>query len=656
MPTIVPNTADAYNFGSDTTPTLEFTGSDEDGDDLTYEVEISDQSDFYPVSPEIRSSSQNSASSGSPSISEPAGAQVGDKIIVVVSVNGQTTIDDNNGSTPFTEDINDYKPNTSSGNTVSVFSRIKQSGDPTTYNFTPGTTGRWSAVAICLKGGGYDVAPSTGNAANDDTSSTGTINAPSITVGNNSLHIVVCTWDTASIGTITTPSGYTLIQNANGGGEPLHASYKAFATGGATGAVTCQNTEFGAMIAFSFSVKSNTTVLLDKLSASDSGFANTVSGGDTDPFNSGEKISFTVQAGDALSYGTYYWRARVKDPSGTNTWSSWTTARSFTISSSTSVSVSDTASGNDATQSIHNSIVSAETTSGSDVLSALVAKIPLTDTSSGTDGISGSLVAIVPQTDSGIAVEIDAVSVVLSTIADTLSGVDAAGLISVIAEMDNFSGSDIVNVVETANQVSVSENGSASELLGIIAICRILEDCAGAENLSILVNTQVLDVSGGSDSVFQSAKIPTVDTATGADIAKIVASMNIIEFASGYEVLLLAVAISQMDPCVAADTIAILNRLAMLDSAIGNEQEYIAGKMLLSETGGGNDIAQLITYVFSSDSAEGAENIVKTWKKIYTKVSGKYDTITKKYIRILGKYNTAEVKYAKIDSPYSPKI
>ena len=203
-----------------------------------------------------------------------------------------------------------------------------------------------------------------------------------------------------------------------------------------------------------------------------------------------------------------------------------------------------------------------------------------------------------------------------------------AGLISVIAEMDDFSGSDIVNVVEAANQVSVSESGSGSELLGILAICRILEDCAGAENLSILVNTQVVDVSGSSDSIFQSAIVPTVDTATGADIASIVARMNIIDFASGYEVLSLAAAISQTDPCMAVDTIAILNRFAMLDSAIGNEQVYIAGQMLLSETGEGDDVAQLITYIFSSDSAEGAENIVKIWRKIYTKVSGKYDTIT----------------------------
>ena len=76
---------------------------------------------------------------------------------------------------------------------------------------------------------------------------------------------------------------------------------------------------------------------LSKLSGTDSGFANTVTGGDTDPFNSGEKVSFTVQAGDSLADGTYYWRSRCKDPNGSNTYSSWSTTRSFTVST-TSIS------------------------------------------------------------------------------------------------------------------------------------------------------------------------------------------------------------------------------------------------------------------------------------------------------------------------------
>lgn len=67
------------------------------------------------------------------------------------------------------------------------------------------------------------------------------------------------------------------------------------------------------------------------LSGTDSGFANTVTGGDTDPFNSGEKASFTVQAGDALATGTYYWLARASDPGGTNNYSGWAALREFYI-------------------------------------------------------------------------------------------------------------------------------------------------------------------------------------------------------------------------------------------------------------------------------------------------------------------------------------
>jgi hypothetical protein len=70
---------------------------------------------------------------------------------------------------------------------------------------------------------------------------------------------------------------------------------------------------------------------INEISGTDSGFLNTVTGGDTDPFNSGEKVSFTVQAGDALASGTYYWRVRGIDPTGSNTYGAWSSTRSFTV-------------------------------------------------------------------------------------------------------------------------------------------------------------------------------------------------------------------------------------------------------------------------------------------------------------------------------------
>lgn len=74
-------------------------------------------------------------------------------------------------------------------------------------------------------------------------------------------------------------------------------------------------------------------VSLGKVSDTDAGFENTVTPADTDPFNSGEQIRFTVQVGDALPPGTYHWHARAKD-TGTGQFSDWSETRSFTVEES----------------------------------------------------------------------------------------------------------------------------------------------------------------------------------------------------------------------------------------------------------------------------------------------------------------------------------
>lgn len=74
------------------------------------------------------------------------------------------------------------------------------------------------------------------------------------------------------------------------------------------------------------------TLHVDALSETDLGFANVTTPADTDPFNSGDTISYTVQSGDALSNGTtYFYRVRGYDPDGSESWGSWSTVRSLTI-------------------------------------------------------------------------------------------------------------------------------------------------------------------------------------------------------------------------------------------------------------------------------------------------------------------------------------
>lgn len=68
------------------------------------------------------------------------------------------------------------------------------------------------------------------------------------------------------------------------------------------------------------------------VSGTDSGFSNNTNGGDTDPFNSGDTLHFVTPT--LVDGVTYYWRVRGIDPSGSNTYGSQTSSRSFTVNTS----------------------------------------------------------------------------------------------------------------------------------------------------------------------------------------------------------------------------------------------------------------------------------------------------------------------------------
>lgn len=70
---------------------------------------------------------------------------------------------------------------------------------------------------------------------------------------------------------------------------------------------------------------------LDKVSGTDAGFENLTTPADTDPFNEGEAAAYTVQAGEALDDGTYWWKVRAVDPNGGGVYSSFTSTRTFTV-------------------------------------------------------------------------------------------------------------------------------------------------------------------------------------------------------------------------------------------------------------------------------------------------------------------------------------
>lgn len=286
-PTISPNTADEHDYGSDTTPTLEFTGTDPESDDLRYNVQIDAASTF-------------------------------DSIV------GSTVLDSYSESNQSSEISLDSSALIKAGQSFNVPSNsiltqaqfyLMKVGSPTgsahaalyAHSGTFGTSsvGTGSALATSEE---FDVSALTG-----------------------SYQLVTFNFEDHELA----PENYVILLEYSGGdgsnrvrvgadiSGPTHAGNAVrFGTGWeAVGGTDC----------CFYIYKVTGLPLLDKLSGTDLGFANTVTGGDTDPFNSGEKVSFTVQAGDALTSGLYYWRARAKDPTGSNQYSAWSAIRSFVI-------------------------------------------------------------------------------------------------------------------------------------------------------------------------------------------------------------------------------------------------------------------------------------------------------------------------------------
>lgn len=280
-PAIALNTADATSFGSDTTPTVELTGTDPHADPIRYDVQIGTDATLNAID----SYAEGNRDSGQ-AILDPGGY-------------GQSI--------------------TGSGAAVdSAFFFLSSSTDA-----LPGTL---SAKIYAHSGtfGTSSVGTGAALAVSDS------INASALSAVGQLVRFV---FTGANRITLTAATNYMLsLEYAGGVAHPTQVNVSCDSTapthgGNAAsfigGVWTAQSYD---LVFYLYSAAQ-----FYRVSGTDSGFANTVTGGDTDPFNSGEKVSFTVQAGDALAGGTYYWRVRVKDPDDLDVYPDWSATRTFTI-------------------------------------------------------------------------------------------------------------------------------------------------------------------------------------------------------------------------------------------------------------------------------------------------------------------------------------
>lgn len=306
-PTASPNTADLSVFGP--LPVLEFTGSDPDDDDLTYQIQISTRNDFQSGSP--LADYNNSG----------LGAALHPNPTSTINWLGNRGVDDRFGQSfkgkggilkragvYFTPDI-----------LADGYALVRIYGHQGTFG-TDGEPLNAASPADTPTPGWYAVSPST------------YINTSSasgwhyfdfdednqIRLESDTPYFVIADW-------IPSSSSYdnTIVMTGDATEKDHHGNAYIDGESVANNGV---RSDFDLL----FEIYEEGS-LIDKVSSSDSGFENTVSGSsDTDPFASGEKIKYTVSA--SLDSGTYFWRVRTRDPGGLGIWSDWTTTRSFEVS------------------------------------------------------------------------------------------------------------------------------------------------------------------------------------------------------------------------------------------------------------------------------------------------------------------------------------
>jgi hypothetical protein len=321
-PTVVLNTADDATLGL--TPTLEFTGTDDDSDPITYEIQVSDDPTFAGDGVLI---ADNNPGNGGGGVVHPNPLASG------TAWTGYIPVDDRPGQSfegggGILDEIQVYfgpDVDTDGYAQIRVYAHEGTYGTSSAplnyvpYDETP--TPDWLAQSARVY---FDTGASGGWHSFEFTGS------DRIRLEAGTYYVFILDWqpnDRLYDNTITTQHDSV---------TPIHPG-NVYMDG-----ESVTNCRPWPTLDMWFKVYEEYQYIY-KASDTDAGFANTEDGGDSDPFTSGQKIGFTVQSADELLDGaTYYWRVRASDPGGSTLWSDWTTARSFTVTEETGLSISIT--------------------------------------------------------------------------------------------------------------------------------------------------------------------------------------------------------------------------------------------------------------------------------------------------------------------------
>jgi hypothetical protein len=311
---IVPNTSDEHEFGSDTTPTLEFTGISGLGKTLGYVIELS----------------QDNAS---------------------VTLADNYSVQDTKLASlyyePYTEHFGQSFTPLNTGNLHSCKFMLKAIGSP------PGGDYALTAHVSAHNGTyGVDGTPGAELAVSDWVSISALSSSnpewvtfvfpvgqrPQLTYGTK--YFVIVTYEVYGSDANNCVGVYGVARSTVCSNHPGNAARS-------NGIIAWEELPLKDMAFYVYnSVGGGWTDFLIKDSYYETEFVNTENGADTHPFTSNQKVSYTVQPADALEVGSYYWRAITFLDTGShntagNLACDWTEYRVFTVSDHIVLQVAD---------------------------------------------------------------------------------------------------------------------------------------------------------------------------------------------------------------------------------------------------------------------------------------------------------------------------
>lgn len=339
-PTVALNTPADTAAGVSTTPNLLFTGTDPGADEIEYEVQVDPNNTFdsTPIPDTIAFDAATTSTEQTTSPITVNHTTSGANRLLISGVTIQAV-----GAQPTATGV------TYNGVAMTK-ARADQTNNGTVYIETSvwllhaPATGSNSVSATINWNGGSSTSGVVNNVSYTNAQQTSTADAVNglVASGTGSKTFTVTT--TASgcwiyVAGIARGSGPTLTANqtSRGSGNLGAAATEYEDTNGSQGSpgaktvgMTVGGTATESLFTgVSFAPSSSNGPLLDKFSETpDATFSGT---GDPHPWPSGNQVTYTVQAGDALnSSTTYYWRVRGKDPTGSDTYGNWSSTRSFT--------------------------------------------------------------------------------------------------------------------------------------------------------------------------------------------------------------------------------------------------------------------------------------------------------------------------------------